>query len=104
MRWREMREIVMGAAADEPWAAARCRGGQQSTVAKPRGGAEQSSAEPVGGVEQRREAGAEEQSILGHSNALCKHGLCRPRAPAAGALCSKAQSVSKNTAGRYSLM
>ncbi len=29
-------------------------------------------------------------------NALCKHGLCRPRALAVGVLCSIAQSASKN--------
>jgi hypothetical protein len=29
-------------------------------------------------------------------NALCKHGLCRPRALAAGVLCSIAQSASRN--------
>ena len=29
-------------------------------------------------------------------NALCKHGLCRPRALAAAVLCSIAQSASRN--------
>lgn len=46
MQWREMWEVVEGAAADAadaPRAAARCRGGQPFS-AEPGGGAEQSSA------------------------------------------------------------